>query len=68
MSDGHKLILNPFTECKKRKAWNKTREKHMQEERRQNQLKQTGDHIIKQEEWLEAFIDDKSTFLQNRGS
>ena len=32
------------------------------------QLKQTGDHITKQEEWLEAFLDDKSAFLQNRGS
>ena len=32
------------------------------------QLKQTRDHITKQEEWLEAFLDDKSTFLQKRGS
>ena len=29
MSDGRKLILSPFTERKKRKAWNKTREKYM---------------------------------------
>ena len=36
MSDGRKLILSPFTGRKKRKAWNKTREKHMPEERRQN--------------------------------
>ena len=35
MSDGRKLILSPFTGCKKRKAWNKTREKYMPEERRQ---------------------------------
>ena len=41
MSDGRKLILSPFTERKKRKAWNKTREKYMPEERRQN-LAETG--------------------------
>ena len=29
MSDGDKLILSPFTERKKRKAWNKTREKYI---------------------------------------
>ena len=36
MSDGCKLILSPFTGRKKRKAWNKTREKYMLEEIRQN--------------------------------
>ena len=36
MSDGPKLILSPFTGRKKRKTWNKTREKYMPEERRQN--------------------------------
>ena len=36
MSDVRKLILSPFTGCKKRKAWNKTRKKYMSEERRQN--------------------------------
>ena len=30
------LILSPFTGRKKRKAWNKTREKYMPEKRRQN--------------------------------
>ena len=35
MSDGRKLILSPFTGCKKRKAWNKTREKYMPVKRRQ---------------------------------
>ena len=29
MSDGCKLILSPFTGCKKRKAWNKTRKKYI---------------------------------------
>ena len=29
MSDDRKLILSPFTERKKQKAWNKTREKYM---------------------------------------
>ena len=36
MSDGRKLILSHFTGRKKRKAWNKIREKHMPEEKRQN--------------------------------
>ena len=36
MSDGQKLILSPLTKRKKRKAWNKTREIYMSEERRQN--------------------------------
>ena len=54
MSDGRKLILSSFTGCKKRKAWNKTTEKYMPEERKQNLVKQTGDHIAKQEEWLEV--------------
>ena len=31
-----KLTLSPFTGLKKRKAWNKAREKYMPEERRQN--------------------------------
>ena len=35
MSDGRKLILSPFTGRKKRKAWNKTREKYMPVKRRQ---------------------------------
>ena len=35
MSDGRKLILSPFTGCKKRKAWNKTREKYITVKRRQ---------------------------------
>ena len=36
MSDDRQLVLSPFTERKKRKAWNKTREKYMLEEIRQN--------------------------------
>ena len=35
MPDGCKLILSPFTGHKKRKAWNKTREKYMPVKRRQ---------------------------------
>ena len=68
MSGVHKRILNPLTWRKKRKACNKTREKYMPEKRRQKLAKQTGNHITKQEEWLEAFLDDKSAFLQNRCS
>ena len=36
MSGGHKQIPSPLICLKKRKAWNKTREKYMPEERRQN--------------------------------
>ena len=36
MPDGRKLILSPFTGRKKRKTWNKTREKYKPEERRPN--------------------------------
>ena len=36
MYDGRKLVLSPFTGRKKRKAWNKTREKYIPEERTQN--------------------------------
>ena len=36
MSDSRKLILSPFTRHKKRKAWNKTRERYMPAERGQN--------------------------------
>ena len=35
MSDCRKLILSSFTGRKKQKAWNKTREKYIPEERRQ---------------------------------
>ena len=35
MSHGRKLILSPLTGRKKRKAWNKTREKYMPAKRRQ---------------------------------
>ena len=36
MPGGRKRILGPFTGCKKRKAWNKTRETCMPVKRRQN--------------------------------
>ena len=42
MPGGHKLILCPFTERKKRKAWNKSREKDMPEERRRNLVETDG--------------------------
>ena len=31
-------------------------------------MKQTGNDITKQREWLEAFLDNKNGFLQNRCS
>ena len=41
MSGGRTRILSPFTGCKKRKAWNETREQYIPEERRKN-LAETG--------------------------
>ena len=61
MYDDRKRILSPFTGCKKRKAWNKTREKYMTVKRRQKiQLKQTGSYY--KEERLEEFLDSKGAF------
>ena len=42
MFSGRKRILSPLTWRKKRKAWNKTREKYMPEERRQNLAETDG--------------------------
>ena len=41
MSDGSQRIVSPFTGCKKRKAWNKAREKYMPVKRRKK-LAETG--------------------------
>ena len=62
MSGGRKRILSHFTGRKKQKAWNKTREKYMSEERRQSLAETDRRSYYKQEEWLEAFLDDKSAF------
>ena len=68
MSDGRKLILSSFTWRKNEKLGIRLEKNICQKKEDKIQLKQTGDHITKQEEWLEAFLDDKSAFLQNRGS
>ena len=57
MSGGCKRILSSFTGRKKRKAWNKTKEKYITEERRQN-LAGTDRGPCNQKEWLEEFLDD----------
>ena len=43
MSDGCKRILSPFTGRKKRKAWDKTREKYTSIKKDKIQLKKPGD-------------------------
>ena len=68
MSDGCKLILSPFTGVKNEKLGIRLEKNICQKKEDKIQLKQTGDHITKEEEWLEAFLDNKSAFLQNRGS
>ena len=42
MSDGCKQIPSPFIGRKKQKAWNKTRERYMPEERRHNLAETDG--------------------------
>ena len=56
MSDGRKRILSPFTRCKKRKAWNKTREK------RRQTLVETGRGSYYKKKRLEEFVDSKGVF------
>ena len=68
MSDGRKLILSHFTGIKNEKLGIILEKSICQKKEDKIQLKQTGDYITKQEEWLETFLDDKSAFLQNRGS
>ena len=67
MSDGRKRILSPFTGRKKRKAWNKTREKYMPVKRRQN-LAETDRGSYYKEEWLEEFLDSKGAFYNGNES
>ena len=67
MPDGRKRILSPFTGCKKRKAWDKTREKYMPVERRQN-LAETDRGSYYKEEWLEEFLDSKDAFYNGNES
>ena len=61
MSDGRKRSLGPLTGCKKRKAYNKTREKYMLVKRRQN-FAETDRGSYFKEERLEEFLDSKVAF------
>ena len=55
-------MLRPFTGRKKRKAWKKTREKYMTEEKRQNLTEIGRGSYYNQDEWLEEFLDNKGAF------
>ena len=61
MPDGRKPILGPFTGRKKRKVWNKTKEKYMLVKRRQN-LAETDEVLHYKEEQLEELLDSKGAF------
>ena len=50
MADGGKLILSPFPRHKKRKAWNKTREKYILVKRRQIETDR-GSNYNKEDRW-----------------
>ena len=65
MLDGCKRILSPFTGRKKRKAWNKTREKYMPIKRRQN-LAETDRRSYYKEEWLEEFLVSKGVLVATK--
>ena len=58
MPDSRKRILGPFTGRKKRKAWNKTREKYMPVKRRQS-LDET-DGIILQRGMVRLDLENSS--------
>ena len=63
MSIGCKQILSPFTEYKKRKAWNKTKlEKNMCLEKKDNLAEAGKRSYYNQEEWLEEFLGNKGAF------
>ena len=71
MPDGHKRILSHFTGRKKRKAWNKTREKCMLVKRRQNLVETDRGS----EEWgmigrgmVRRILDSKGAFYNDNES
>ena len=66
MSGDRKRILIPFTGRKKRKARNKTREKYMLEEKRQNLAETDKGSYYNQEKWLEEVFDDKGAFYNGK--
>ena len=68
MSGSCKRILSPFTGRKIRKAWSKTREKSIPEERRQNLAERDRGSCYNQEEWLQKFLDDKDAFYNGSES
>ena len=68
MSGDRKRILSPFTGRKKRKAWNKTREKNLPEGKRQNLAETDRGSYCNQEEWLEEFLGDKGVFYNGSES
>ena len=68
MSDGCKRILSFFTGHRKRKAWNKTREKYKPVKRRQNLAGTDRRSCYNKEEWLEEFLDGKSAFYNDSES
>ena len=63
MPDGRKQILSLFTERKKQKAWNRTREKYMPVKRRQN-LAETDWGSHHKEKCLEEFLDSTGVWCR----
>ena len=67
MYGGHKQILSAFSGCKKRKAWNKTRENICRNKEEKLAETDRGSYY-NQEEWLEEFLDDKGAFYNGSES
>ena len=67
MFNGRKRTPSPFTWCKKGKAWNKTRAKHMPVKRRQN-LGETVMRSYYSKERLEEFLGNKGVFYNDNDS
>ena len=68
MYRGQKGILSPFTGRKIQKTWDKTRQKYMREERRQNLAEIDRGSYYNQEELLDKFFCDKLAFRNGRES
>ena len=68
MPDDRKRILSPFSGCRKQKAWNKTGEKYMPEEKRQNLAQTDRWSYYNQQECFEEFLEGKGSFYKGRES
>ena len=67
MPNGRKLILSPLLGIKNEKLGIRLG-KNICPKKTKFSWNRHGDYITKQQEWLEVFWDNKTAFLQDRGS